>query len=1125
MTCDRNQSQIAEVRDQLSLDYADGQYLNVVGHNLGINRSVFGFGDDEWRAVVKEIALQFKQVRNRFRAVLAILFGPQITEVGTLAQAVAIGDKTILVNDSSKFPQIGTIILDEGQATEESLEYCFIDRTNHEIYLANDVTASFVHQLTESDDAESPVIAADPTLTILSVTNTRDFPTTGFPYTVVLGRGTDNEEVAILTAVDQEAGTVTLSAAITNPHEGLRTTILRSRLALPYISFATYLTLESSRQFPESGVVLVDVKTDEFTAVAGTVNNVTAVTGTWSANVHAGMFVRFADDTTTVALQGVEVGIASNTGDTIVFTAPLGTAPVAGDRFTIMQPPFNATAGTVNNVTVNPGTFTIDFQVGNKIIFDGNVTAALKGVEADIIANTDSVLTFAAALGSAPAAGDTFRIAPRIEYSVNDGTNNVLTLPFPVRDLTMPDEAIVEVLRANSTVALAPVKVVGAGWDLYEVTPRELEIYLPIDLQDPGDLRSASYLHGSEISPTPSTTLSLAATAGDASIELTDFSDFPIVGVVAIDPGGANERVGYYKNGDQATGTITHTGATILDAETFVLNDGINPAVTFEFDNNDSVVQSFTLRKVDITGLTTDNERRDAMITAINGAPLLNISAAAVPLTVGQIALTNTVGGNAGNQTITKTVVDAGFIVAGMSGGVDRLTIATQTLAGSHLIGATVDLYQPVHTSPLLIGDEASTADTFPGPYVYEIGTAAPTGTVALTTLVDLLPGPTRVTIGSVPFNTALEVENATPFDLVNLPYTIIVGRDTGNRETVTVTDVNLKQRAATTVSAAIVTPGVTNVIEVASLGPGGTDAADFPNATGYRVLIDRGGANEEVCYVLSAVSGAPNFLLLEDNTAKAHAIGETVELLSDVLTVNTLTDTHIGKIPYTQRSTALTGTSPHRARFPSYGSAEISNAETVEPNISSLDVASAAGLDVTGGRVILNPANGQVDAEEALTVDLAAGGTVVTVADSTGFPTTYPFVVTLSRGTPREEKALCTNNNTGLGQLTLGSGTYGAQFAHTVANRSTIDWQPGPLEVIEYDAISGTTLSFSPAIVLQSTHSPGEVVCDSSVDSDPRRDGFDFPLRMPVDIRERIEFLWDLIRAAGVRVTIIDTR
>lgn len=1123
MSTERNQSAIAEVRDQLFLDYADGEYLNVVGQNLGVNRPVFGFDDDEWRALVKAIALQYKQVRTRFAAVLAILFGPRVTQVGTLNADIEANATSFTVNDASNFPQVGTVVLDEGLGTEETLTYCFVDYRNNEIYLEDSTT--FAHNITEGKDAESSLIVVDSAGTKLIVTDARDFPTSGFPYPAVVGRGTANEEVVEITAVDPEEGSITISTALVNTHNYLEPSVIQNRLDLPYGYFSSFITLEETKQFGASGNVKIDVKTDEFVATAGTVNDVTVAAGTFSANVHTGMYVRFADDTATVALQGVEIDVTSNTSTVLTFGSPLGTAPSAGDTFVLIQPPFNATAGTVNDVTVNSGTFTTDFQVGNRIIFDGNVTSALAGVQVDIVANTDSVLTFASALGTAPVSGDTFRVSPRVSFTSNNTTDNVLTLLYPIRDLVIPEGAIVEHLRQNSTVALSPVKVGGAGWDIFAVTPRELEIYLPEDLREAGTLRSASYIHGAEITPAPATTLAAGgATAGDSFINVVDSEDFPLVGVVSIDLAGTNERVGYYRDDVSATGDITHTGATILDAETFVLDDGTNPAVTFEFDDDDSVVQSFTLRKVDITGLTTDNEFRDAIIAAINNAPLLTITATAGTSAAGVVNLVNTVGGVDGNVAITETVVDGSFVVTGMTGGVDRLSIATQTLANSFLAGDTVDLFQPVHSgTTVLIGDEATQADTFPGPYVYDLDSPIYTATVALTTLDSLVSGPTKVVISTVPTRTALEVEDATAFDLVNLPFNILVGRDTGNRETLTVSDVNLKQRVSSTVSTTIVTADTVNTVDVASLGPGGTDGADFPNSNGYRIIIDRGGANEEVCYVVGTIS-ATNTLVLESNTARTHTIGETVELMADVLSVNSITDTHFGKIDALQRSSAITGLSPHLARWPTYGSPNVEAAETVEPFISSLEVASTAGLDPDGGRVVLNPGNALTEVSEALTVDLAAGGTVITVASSTDFPTTYPFVVTLSAGTPREERALCTNNN-GAGQLTINSGTYGSQFAHAVADRSTVSWTPGSEEIIDYDEASGTTLSFSSPIVLQSTHSPSESVVDSSTDSVPRVNGYDFPLRMPVDIRTRIEFLWDLIRAAGIQVNIIDKR
>ena len=73
MTVNTNQSKISEVRDQLSLDFADGKYLNVVSSNLGIRRPPFGFSDDTWRALVKVISLQYKQIRTKFEEILTVI--------------------------------------------------------------------------------------------------------------------------------------------------------------------------------------------------------------------------------------------------------------------------------------------------------------------------------------------------------------------------------------------------------------------------------------------------------------------------------------------------------------------------------------------------------------------------------------------------------------------------------------------------------------------------------------------------------------------------------------------------------------------------------------------------------------------------------------------------------------------------------------------------------------------------------------------------------------------------------------------------------------------------------------------------------------------------------------------
>lgn len=128
-------------------------------------------------------------------------------------------------------------------------------------------------------------------------------------------------------------------------------------------------------------------------------------------------------------------------------------------------------------------------------------------------------------------------------------------------------------------------------------------------------------------------------------------------------PIGTSALLGAY-----AAGNIrVVSGAHLVDGEVFVLNDGVHAAVTFEFDNNGSVVPSPTLRAVNFTAGSTELQMRDAVIAAIAGAPTLDITASAADPS--NVALQNDAIGTAGNVAITTTVADSVFAVSGMAGG------------------------------------------------------------------------------------------------------------------------------------------------------------------------------------------------------------------------------------------------------------------------------------------------------------------------------------------------------------------------------------------------------------------------------------------------------------------------
>jgi len=133
--------------------------------------------------------------------------------------------------------------------------------------------------------------------------------------------------------------------------------------------------------------------------------------------------------------------------------------------------------------------------------------------------------------------------------------------------------------------------------------------------------------------------------------------------------------------GFQARGNIqTVDPANISDAETFVLNDGSNPAVTFEFEKTGGVGGGNVA--VDISSATDAEDVRDIIVSAVNGAPLLAITATPGTAT-NMVILQNDAVGSQGNQTIINGVADAGFITTGMTGGLDSGSLPTPVIPAS----------------------------------------------------------------------------------------------------------------------------------------------------------------------------------------------------------------------------------------------------------------------------------------------------------------------------------------------------------------------------------------------------------------------------------------------------------
>lgn len=128
----------------------------------------------------------------------------------------------------------------------------------------------------------------------------------------------------------------------------------------------------------------------------------------------------------------------------------------------------------------------------------------------------------------------------------------------------------------------------------------------------------------------------------------------------------------------RAEGTITCIPANLfVDGETVTIDDGINPAVVFEFNSGPVTPGNV---QVLLVGGESATQVADRLAIAINGVggPVRGDAGPAgnrlrITATGGNggndVTLVNHFGGTAGNVAITDTVANAGFVVVGMATG------------------------------------------------------------------------------------------------------------------------------------------------------------------------------------------------------------------------------------------------------------------------------------------------------------------------------------------------------------------------------------------------------------------------------------------------------------------------
>jgi len=151
------------------------------------------------------------------------------------------------------------------------------------------------------------------------------------------------------------------------------------------------------------------------------------------------------------------------------------------------------------------------------------------------------------------------------------------------------------------------------------------------------------------------------------------------------------------------------------DTDTLIINDQTNPAVTFEFDNNASVVESATLRQV-VIGATAAATLTN-LVNAINSAPALLVSASDITTGDPALELSADEPGTVGNTYTAvasgaPTTVAVSPFITGANGTAYTFEFDDDATIGGGsigvLIGATAadtmaNFIQAVNTSGLTI--------------------------------------------------------------------------------------------------------------------------------------------------------------------------------------------------------------------------------------------------------------------------------------------------------------------------------------------------------------------------------------------------------------------------------------
>ena len=158
---------------------------------------------------------------------LEVCVGPQTTLIGTLSEDTVAGDELVTLDDVTQVLQVGTLVFSPGQATEETVEFCFTERSTNRLFLTS--ALANVHTAVDpgSGRLEADTSSGAATLTLVE---SNLLPRTGYPYSIIVDRGLSTEETLVVTDNDVATNVLTLDSPTTQDHEGPKAQFYRTEL-------------------------------------------------------------------------------------------------------------------------------------------------------------------------------------------------------------------------------------------------------------------------------------------------------------------------------------------------------------------------------------------------------------------------------------------------------------------------------------------------------------------------------------------------------------------------------------------------------------------------------------------------------------------------------------------------------------------------------------------------------------------------------------------------------------------------------------------------------------------------------------------------------------------------------